>query len=124
MTVFIDACFSGGTREGGSLFPGARDVLVSVEHPALRSESMAVFTASGADQLANVSADERHGLFTYWLLKGLRGGADADTDRRVTVSELEQFLRAKVPPQAARQDREQLPQAVARNKGRVLVELP
>ncbi len=124
VTVFIDACFSGGTREGGSLFPGARDVLVSVEHPALRSESMAVFTASGADQLANVSPDERHGLFTYWLLKGLRGGADADGDHRVTVSELEQFLRAKVPPQAARQDREQLPQAVARNKGRVLVELP
>jgi len=124
VTVFVDACFSGGTRDGGSLFAGARDVVVSVEHPALRSETMAVFSAGAADQLANAAADRHHGLFTYWLLKGLRGAADADADKQVTVGELERYLRANVPGDAARQDREQVPQAVARNKGRVVVAVP
>ncbi|MBI3567363.1 MAG: hypothetical protein HY084_04045, partial [Gemmatimonadetes bacterium] len=124
VTVFVDACFSGGTRDGGSLFPGARDVVVSVEHPALRSATMAVFSASAADQLANAAPEHAHGLFTYWLLRGLRGDADLDHDRHVTVGELDAFLRAHVPGDAAKQDREQTPQVVARDKARVVVEVP
>jgi hypothetical protein len=122
VTVFIDACFSGSTRDGTSLYAGARDVVVSVEHPALRSETMAVFTASSGAQFASVAPDRQHGLFTYWVLKGLRGDADADADHRISVGELGQYIRARVSDDAARQDREQQPEMVARNKLRTIVE--
>ncbi len=38
----------------------------------------------------------RHGLFTYYLLKGLRGGADTDSDGSVSVTELFGYLKEHV----------------------------
>jgi hypothetical protein len=45
----------------------------------------------------------RHGLFTYYLLRGLRGEADANHDGEVTLGELTAFLGESVPA-AARSD--------------------
>jgi len=45
----------------------------------------------------------RHGLFTYYLLRGLRGEADANHDGEVTLGELTAFLGTSVPA-AARSD--------------------
>ncbi len=42
----------------------------------------------------------RHGLFTYYLLRGLRGEADANHDGEVTLGELTAFLRESVPAAA------------------------
>ncbi|MGH7250865.1 MAG: hypothetical protein ACREIK_03330, partial [Nitrospiraceae bacterium] len=49
------------------------------------------------------SDKHRHGLFTYYLLRGLRGEADANHDGEVTLGELTAFLRESVPA-AARSD--------------------
>lgn len=38
----------------------------------------------------------RHGLFTYYLLRGLRGDADTNRDRAVTLGELAGYARQKV----------------------------
>jgi hypothetical protein len=121
VTVFIDACFSGLSRSGEQLQPGARGVVVSVEHPALRQPGMAVFTAAGNAQIANAWPAQQHGLFTYWLLAGLRGGADADHDSTVSVAELSRFLTVNVPRTAASLDREQTPTIVTRDSTRALV---
>ena len=45
----------------------------------------------------------RHGLFTYYLLRGLRGEAGANHDGEVTLGELTVFLGESVPA-AARSD--------------------
>src|SRR2546426_1185207 len=45
----------------------------------------------------------RHGLFTYYLLRGLRGEADVNHDGEVTLGELTAFLGTSVPA-AARSD--------------------
>jgi len=37
------------------------------------------------------------GVFTYCLLQGLRGDADADQDGKVTFKELKDYIRDKVP---------------------------
>ncbi len=39
----------------------------------------------------------RHGLFTYYLLRGLRGEADTNHDGKVTLGEISGFVRQKVP---------------------------
>jgi len=44
----------------------------------------------------------RHGIFSYYLLEGLKGKADHDSDG-ITVSELFSFLSRKVP-EASGQD--------------------
>jgi hypothetical protein len=45
----------------------------------------------------------RHGLFTYYLLRGLKGEADANLDGDVTVGEITAFVERTVPA-AARQE--------------------
>jgi Caspase domain len=45
----------------------------------------------------------RHGLFTYYLLRGLKGDADANVDGDVTLGELTAFVGRTVPA-AAKQD--------------------
>ncbi|NJO13287.1 MAG: cell envelope integrity protein CreD, partial [Gammaproteobacteria bacterium] len=51
------------------------------------SEHIAFVLASRGDEESQEYAQSRHGLFTYALLEGLRGGADRNRDRRVTVEE-------------------------------------
>jgi hypothetical protein len=105
------------------LFTGARPIVISVEHPALLKDNFAVIAASGSDQIASDYPAKRHGLFTYFTLMGLRGAADADSDRTITVGELEQYLANTVPTAAASLDREQTPVVTARAKDRPIVRL-
>lgn len=123
ITVFVDACFSGLTRSSAPLLAGTRGIVVSVEHPALARENMAVFLAARGDQTAGALTEKRHGLFTWFAMQGLRGAADADGDRAITVTELEGYLGAQVPRSAALHDREQQPLVIARDRSRVLVRL-
>ena len=123
VTVFLDACFTGSTRSSGTLFNGARPIVISIEQPALLRDNFAVIAASGGDQIASDYPAKRHGLFTYFAMLGLRGAADADADGAVTVGELERYLDAKVPSVAGTLDRDQKPVVIARQTNRVLVRL-
>ncbi len=122
ITVFLDACFSGGTREQTMLLTDARPLLIKIENPALLSEKLVVFTASSGDQISSGYPEKKHGLFTYFLLKGLRGQADENNDKKITVSELEIFLLNNVRSVAGFLDREQTPQVLGRDSQRVLVQ--
>jgi hypothetical protein len=46
--------------------------------------------------------DLQHGLFTYYLLRGLKGEADGNADGQVTLGELALFLEQSVPLAAKR----------------------
>ena len=37
-----------------------------------------------------------HGLFSYWLMKGLEGDADTDGNREITTGKLHAFVRSHV----------------------------
>jgi len=121
VTVMLDACFTGATRTSGTLYAGARPIVISVEHPALLKENFTVLAAAGGDQIASDYPAKRHGLFTYFALLGLKGAADTDGDRAVTVAELERYLGERVPGVAASLDREQVPLVIARRKDRPVV---
>ncbi len=55
----------------------------------------------------------RHGLFTFYLLRGLRGEADTNRDQTVTLGEMTGYVRQKVAWAAKSQfNSEQRPQVL------------
>ena len=121
VTVFLDACFSGVTRDNQPMLEGSRPVSLKINNPILKSEKLLVFAASSDEQISSGYPEKQHGLFTYFLLKGLRGEADANQDKRLTAEELESYLKREVSRAAANLDREQTPEATGREKLRTLI---
>lgn len=121
VTIFLDACFSGITRDNKPLLADARPINITVTDPALLSDKIVTFSASGGNQIGSSFPGKEHGLFTFYLLKGLRGDADANGDNVLTVEELEKYLQEQVPREAGRMDREQNPQVRGKNKQRALI---
>ena len=40
--------------------------------------------------------DAKHGLFSYYLMKGMEGEADSNNDNSITASELHAYVQQKV----------------------------
>jgi uncharacterized caspase-like protein len=51
-----------------------------------------IITASGANEVSMESDEFKHGIFTYFLLEGLKGKADVDDDGLITVDELYRYV--------------------------------
>ena len=121
VTVILDACFSGQSREEEMMLADARPVGIRIESP-LAYGDITVFAAASGREISSGYPEQRHGLFSYFFLKGLKGIADADRNRAITVGELFSYVRTNVPRLAGQMDREQTPQLLGRDKRRVLVE--
>lgn len=93
IVVALDACFSGAG--GRSVIEEGKRPLVPVKIPTAVKKA-AVITASGADEISQDLDTKRHGLFTYYFLKGLRGEADANGDNWVTLGELYDYCQPKI----------------------------
>ena len=109
VTVVMDSCFSGA---GGRsvIAKGTRPMLVTIENPLLASQNMVVLSAAAGNQISSAFPEKRHGLFTYYFLKGLQGEADANRDGAVDIEELYDYLRPQVETAARRANAEQSPQ--------------
>jgi hypothetical protein len=88
VTVFLDACFSGGGREQGLL--AARAVRVRPREEAVKG-NMVVLTASAGNESALPYRSKYHGMFTYYLLKALQ-----DSEGNITLGELVSYVTSKV----------------------------
>jgi hypothetical protein len=119
VTMFIDSCYSGQIRTGETLLASARPVAVKVDEAAYPSE-FTVITASASDQIASSSPDLKHGIFSYYLMKGLEGEADENKDGTITIGKLQSYLSERVPRFAMTMSRKQEPQLVG-DSARVLV---
>jgi uncharacterized caspase-like protein len=62
-----------------------------------KAKGRVVLTASRASEVSEEREDLRHGVFTYYLLEGLRGKADVDGDGIVTVDEAYAYVSGRVP---------------------------
>ncbi|MCX6841632.1 MAG: caspase family protein [candidate division WOR-3 bacterium] len=114
LTVVLDACFSGETPDvAGNVTTFLRDASPLVVAPVTEDlpANATVMTAASGSQIASWYPDKRHGLFTYYLLKGLKGEADADGSGAVKLRELQQYVSTSVSPMArALYNREQTPE--------------
>ena len=88
-TVFLDACFSGATRDD-SMLVSARGVAIAPKFD-MPSGNVAVLSASSGNETAMQYADQGHGLFTYYLLKKLQ-----ETKGNVSLGELSEYVQLKV----------------------------
>ncbi len=88
VTVFLDACFSGGARNQGLV--AARGVRIKPKSPFVLG-NLIVFSASSEDQTAHPYKEKAHGIFTYYLLKGLQ-----ISNGEMSYGELEDFVRTNV----------------------------
>jgi uncharacterized caspase-like protein len=70
--LLLDACFTGMNRENQALLADARPIALEVKLPAL-TKGVNVVSATAPKQISSGYSDKKHGLFTYYLLKSLRG---------------------------------------------------
>lgn len=103
VTVFIDACFSGGARKQGLV--AARGVKVKPKEEMLKGNIL-VFSASSGEQSSLSYKEKNHGLFTYFLLKKLK-----DSNGMVNYGDLYKFIKDNVSLESVLvNDKEQTPQ--------------
>jgi hypothetical protein len=119
VTVFMDACYSGQARSGETLVASARPVVLKSDKK-LFPDNFTVIAASQSDQISSSSPDLKHGIFSYYLMKGMEGEADANKDGRITLGEMQAYLVENVGRQAGMMSRKQEPQLIG-DAGRVLV---
>lgn len=79
--VFADACFSGGIRRN-----------TSAPHQTYQDSDVLLFLSSRGGETSIESPFMVNGFFTTYLLRGLRGGADTDKNRKITAKELFLFV--------------------------------
>ncbi len=91
-TVVIDACFSGQAGDGKAIIKNASPVLFRVENPLLADKDVLIFQSSESSQVSNWYPEKKHGMFTYFFLKGLKGEADKNSDGSITAGELEEYI--------------------------------
>jgi len=98
--VFLaDTCYSGAS--GGKTLPSPQRAVLSAEflERISRGKGRVIITASGANELSREDIGLGHGVFTHYLLEGLKGAADkdGDGDGYVTVQEAYSYVSRKVP---------------------------
>ena len=119
VTVFLDACFSGANRENEILLVGSRPVFLDVNTAV--AANVTLFSAASGNQISSSWSEKQHGIFSYWLMKGIQGSADANRDNRLTVEELGAFIRNNVSTTAGKLDREQTPVLQTMDREKILV---
>lgn len=127
VTVLLDACFSGAS-EAGMLIKSASPVFVKMTENEV-APGITVLSAAAGDQLASWDRDAELGLFTNYVLKGLRGRADGGTwgngDGQVTLAEVRAYLDDEMSYAARRRfSRVQQVSAIGDPKAVLVAEVP
>jgi uncharacterized caspase-like protein len=97
--LLADTCHAGGLNRAGSRSVDAADAMNRfVQDMAKSRPGMATLTAAEQGEVAWEGPEwgGGHGVFTHYLLEGLKGGAARPEDGIVTVGALFDYVRAKV----------------------------
>ena len=116
VTVFLDTCYSGETRGNEMLIAGRPIGIRALEQSI--PDNFTLMTAAAGDQIANPLKEAKHGMFSYFLMKGMEGVADANQDNKITALELHEYVKENVWQQSSNK---QLPELQG-DGNRVLVQ--
>ena len=99
VTVFLDTCYSGTTR-GTDMLIASRPIAIKALEQSIPS-NFTVFSAAAGDQTSKPLEEAKHGMFSYFLMKGMEGDADSNNDKKITALELHNFVRENVVQQSS-----------------------
>ena len=108
VTMFLDTCYSGVSRDEKTLLASARPIRIKADEQDTPN-NFTIFSASQLDQISSGLKEAKHGIFSYYLMKGLEGKADANKDNDITNGELLAYMDENVSQKAAEQGRQQNP---------------
>ncbi len=110
--VALDSCFSGA---GGRsvLAEGARPLVMNLERTSLIASNVTVLAAASSYQISSTYKEKGHGLFTYFMLKGIKDENIVNTDGSLALGDLFAYLKPQVERIARKQfNNEQTPQLI------------
>jgi len=108
--VALDSCFSGA---GGRsvIAKGARPLVMNIQTGTALPKNMTVLSASSGEQISSTYDEKGHGLFTYFLLKGIKNEDVLNPDGSLRMDDLYDYLKPQVERIARKQyNNEQTPQ--------------
>jgi len=114
--VALDSCFSGA---GGRsvIAKGARPLVMHLTGDTTLSGNISVFSASSGEQTSMTYDEKGHGLFTYFLLKGIKDENVVKPDGSIREKDLFDYIKPQVERIARKQyNNEQTPQFIGRKK--------
>ncbi len=120
VTMFLDTCYSGVSRDEQTLLASARPIRIVVDEQEGIPNNFTIFTASQVEQISSGIKEAKHGIFSYYLMKGLEGKADTNNDKKITNGELLAYMDENVSQKAAELGRPQNP-SLAGDPDRVLI---
>ena len=97
--VFLDTCYSGVTRNEEMLIAG-RPIVIKAKEQAI-PDGFTLFSAASNEQISRPLEEAKHGMFSYFLMKGMEGDADANKDNKITARELHSYVEQNVVQQSS-----------------------
>jgi uncharacterized caspase-like protein len=108
--IALDSCFSGA---GGRsvIAKGARPLVMNLKNDVVLSKNTTVLSASSGDQISSTYDEKGHGLFTYFMLKGIKNEDVTMPDGSIKLDDLFSYIKPQVERIARKQyNNEQTPQ--------------
>ena len=99
VTVFLDTCYSGITRSEDMLVV-SRPITIKAKEQAIPN-GFTLFSAASNEQMSRPLEEAKHGMFSYFLMKGMEGDADANNDNKITAQELHNYVKENVTQQSS-----------------------
>lgn len=112
IVVVLDSCFSGA---GGRsvIAKGSRPLVTNLQRNMGLPKNMTVLSASSGDQTSSTYDEKGHGLFTYFILKGIKDEDVVMSDGSLKISDLHGYVKPQVERIARKQyNNEQTPQLI------------
>jgi WD40 repeat protein len=94
VVAFLDTCFSGGLHPAKG--PTQPDVDKLANTLASAEKGIVVFTSSTGRQFSLEKPEWHNGAFTKALVEAVKGGADYQGDKTISIAELEVYLARRV----------------------------
>lgn len=117
VVIALDTCFSGGGARSITT-KGTRPLVTTVMRPHV-PDTISVLAASAENQLSTTFDENGHGLFTYFLLKGIKETDVVGADGTIRVDSLFDYLKPQVEKLArSKYNVEQTPQLFGFRGGR------
>jgi hypothetical protein len=114
VVAFLDSCYSGQTRSGGTLLADARPIAIQLASSKFGGEKTSIFSAASGIELAGSNERLGHGLFSFYLMKGLEGAAELNPDGTIDSGKLQEYIRRSVFKESALNGKAQNPEYIGR----------